>query len=629
MRRQSDRFALPTARGTPVELRPRIAGRGATADSDREWLGSVRRPWAVDLFAGAGGLSLGLQEAGFSVIAAADHDERATETHAANISGMAWTIDLTEPTAFIERLKQRGVRRVDLVAGGPPCQPFSRAGASKLRSLVESGVRDSDHARIHLWQTFLGVVDALNPRAVILENVPDMARWADGEILVDLMAALRERGLQPDARVLNAWEYGVPQHRARLFVVATRRCELTWPRTRAFVTLADAIGDLPAIRPAQREQELAYAGPPVTDFQKRARRGMAGQSEIVWDHCSRDVRADDAEAFALLPQGGTYVDLPTRLRRYRSDIFDDKYKRLAWDDVSRTITAHIAKDGYWYIHPDQDRTLSIREAARIQTFPDRFRFAGHPTVQLRQIGNAVPPALARAVGQRVLAALNHTRHVRRASASSRLSRWVPPADAVDPWLAVEDPWLVLAGELTLRRASPGAVKDGWMALMRSARTPRSTVASKRRLNETLAASGITPGRRAMLGAVAERVVLEHSGRVPVDEATLRALPGVGESVAAAVRTFGFNRRAILLDAATKRLVARVSGRDCSSAWTARLELHRLAAGAGPDRQFNLKIRALTRSVCLLDEPACGECPVAADCRSFAGTRRAKRDLIAA
>jgi DNA (cytosine-5)-methyltransferase 1 len=396
------------------------------------------------------------------------------------------------------------------------------------------------------------------------------------------------------------------------------------------VTLADAIGDLPQIPAAQRNQELAYTGPPLTDFQKRARRGMPRyQSEIVWDHCSRDVREDDAEAFALLPQGGTYIDLPERLRRYRSDIFDDKYKRLSWDDVSRTITAHIAKDGYWYIHPDQDRTLSIREAARIQTFPDRFRFAGHPTVQLRQIGNAVPPALARAVGQRVLAALNHTRHGRRATASSRLSRWVPPADAIDPWLAVEDPWLVLAGELTLRHASPSTVEDGWMALMQSARTPRSTVASKRRLTGTLAASGITPARRATLGAVAKCVVLEHGGRVPVDEATLRALPGVGESVAAAVRTFGFNRRAILLDAATKRLVGRVSDRDCSSAWTARLELHRLAAGAGPDRQFNLKIRALTRSVCLLDEPACDECPLAGDCRSFAGTRRAKRDLLAA
>ncbi len=628
MRRQSDRFALPTVRGTPVELRPRTAEH-ATVDSDREWLRSVPRPWAVDLFAGAGGLSLGLQEAGFRVIAAADHDERATQTHAANIAGMAWTLDLSEPATFIERLKQRGVRDVDLVAGGPPCQPFSRAGASKLRSLVESGVRDSDHARIHLWQTFLGVVDALKPRAVLLENVPDMARWADGEILADLMTALRERGLQPDARVLNAWEYGVPQHRARLFVVATRGRALTWPRRRAFVPLVDAIGDLPVIPPAQREQELAYAGPPLTDFQKRARRGMTGhRGKIVWDHCSRDVRADDAEAFALLPQGGTYIDLPTRLRRYRSDIFDDKYKRLSWDDVSRTITAHIAKDGYWYIHPDQDRTLSIREAARIQTFPDHFRFAGHPTVQLRQIGNAVPPALARAVGRRVMAALQ-TRHVRRPSASSRLSKWVPPADAVDPWLAVEDPWLVLAGELTLRHASPGAMADGWTALMRSGRTPRSTVASRRRLDETLAASGITPARRAMLGAVAKSVVLNHGGSVPVDETMLRELPGVGESVAAAVRTFGFNRRAVLLDAATKRLVARVSGRDSSSTWTARLELHRLAAGEGPDRQFNLKIRALTRSVCSLDEPMCGECPVAGDCRSFVANSRAKRGLVAA
>ena len=94
-------------------------------------------------------------------------------------------------------------------------------------------------------------------------------------------------------------------------------------------------------------------------------------------------------------------NFPNELKRYRDDIFDDKYKRLDADDLSRTITAHIAKDGYWYIHPEQNRTLTIREAARIQTFPDHFRFAGPPTAAFRQIGNAVPPRLARAIGAAV------------------------------------------------------------------------------------------------------------------------------------------------------------------------------------------------------------------------------------
>lgn len=618
MRRQRDRLALPTARGEPLELRPRVKGLGENADSDRQWLQNVPRPWAVDLFSGAGGLSLGLREAGFHVIAAADLDKRAVETHAANLPGMAWALDLAEPEAFIERLRRRGVDHVDLVAGGPPCQPFSRAGAAKLRSLVASGTRDPHDRRVNLWSTFLGVVDALTPRAVVLENVPDMARWADGEILVNLMTALRERGLEPEARVLNAWEYGVPQHRARLFLVATRNLEFSWPRRRSLVTLADAVGDLPVIPPAQRERSLWYVGPPSTAFQRRARRGMTGRAAaVVWDHCSRDVRADDAEAFALLPEGGTYADLPARLRRYRSDIFEDKYKRLSWGDVSRTITAHIAKDGYWYIHPDEDRTLSIREAARIQTFPDHFRFAGHPTVQLRQIGNAVPPALARAVGQRVFTALDHERSSPFAIARSRLRDWAPRYEAVDPWLAVRDPWLVLAGELTLRRAPPPAAARGWAVLSQCARTPDQAIVASRSLAARFEDAGIRPSRGKALITVAQCVVQHWGGRVPSTQAGLMNLPGIGDNVATAVRCFGWDQRGVFHDTATKRLAARLSGRECSSAWTTRLELYRLAGTKGPDRDFNLTIRAITSTCCLDRDPRCSDCPLADVCRSRA------------
>src|SRR3989442_13796087 len=130
------------------------------------------------------------------------------------------------------------------------------------------------------------------------------------------------------------------------------------------------------------------------------RKGVApADRRWIHDHIKREVRPDDAEAFALLPEGGTYRDVPAHLRRYRSDIFTDKYKRLSRDELSRTITAHLARDGYWYIHPDQDRTLSVREAARVQAFPDWFRFDGEPSLCSRQIVNAVPPFPHEAIGQ--------------------------------------------------------------------------------------------------------------------------------------------------------------------------------------------------------------------------------------
>lgn len=170
------------------------------------------------------------------------------------------------------------------------------------------------------------------------------------------------------------------------------------------------------------------------------------------DHITRDVRADDLEAFALLKAGRSYPDLPKRLRRYRADIFDDKYNVLRWDDLSRSITAHLAKDGYWYIHPSAKRMLSIREAARLQTFPDWFRFAGHPSDRLQQIGNAVPPEAARLLATRIVAGLELKDQkvglpFRASEFRRRLTAWHRHAGRTFPWRQCEDPWLVLVAEM--------------------------------------------------------------------------------------------------------------------------------------------------------------------------------------
>ena len=171
------------------------------------------------------------------------------------------------------------------------------------------------------------------------------------------------------------------------------------------MTVRDAISDLPAVVGGAHDFELDYPGP-RTKYQKSSRKGLGKKgSKLIWDHYTRPVREDDLEAFRLMDHKTGYADLPHSLTRYSVEIFDDKYKRLHWDGVSRTITAHIAKDGYWYIHPEQHRTLTIREAARIQSFPDKFRFAGTVTQQFRQIGDAVPPLLAEALGVAVFCSM--------------------------------------------------------------------------------------------------------------------------------------------------------------------------------------------------------------------------------
>ena len=157
-----------------------------------------------------------------------------------------------------------------------------------------------------------------------------------------------------------------------------------------------------------------------------------------------------------MAKGYRYPDLPDRLKRYRDDIFDDKYNRLSWDGRSRSITAHIAKDGYWYIHPSEHRTLTVREAARIQTFPDHFRFSGSRSDAFRLIGNAVPPLLGSVIGTAIRDALDRPatgsemqRADRRHAVRKALIDW-SAAETPPAWRRVNDPWAVLVGVMAGR-----------------------------------------------------------------------------------------------------------------------------------------------------------------------------------
>jgi DNA (cytosine-5)-methyltransferase 1 len=615
------RYLVALAKGPRLELEPHPNAPDQTdLLAVRRWIRSDRRPTAIDLFSGAGGLSLGLHDAGFRVLVAADSDANAIRTHRHNLGGLGYEGNLADPTDFLEHLDAWGVNRVDLIAGGVPCQPFSNAGMSKIRSLVNAGKRPAKDPRADLWQSFIAIVRALRPRGVLLENVPGLAEWDDGSVLLGFHEDLEALGYKVDAAVLEAHRYRVPQHRSRLFIVGIRGGRsFEWPSPHVWSspTIRQAIGDMPRIDGGHRADRWPYApSPRPSRLAARLRRDVPA-SERVWihDHISRAVRADDLEAFQLMQEGDTYADLPERLRRYRADIFTDKYNRLSWDDLSRTITAHIARDGYWYIHPDQHRTLSIREAARIQTFPDWFRFAGEPSHRFRLIGNAVPPLLAEAIGRQLYRAIKSLGRARSAPIRKfrdGLSRWHRSNAQQYPWRNRTSPWDALMAEMCLNRMRPDQVAEVFKELRKLAPTPKALTADPAASLRSMRSLGI--GQVADdIRAVARVLVKSHGGRVPNKKMELLALPGVGAYVANAVLTFGFGQRTILMGTNATRIVKRYTGRQSARTWQLRVDLNRLAGPAGPDAEFNSALIDFGAMVCRVGKPACDSCPLRKTC----------------
>ena len=620
-------YRLPTRRGMRVTLE---SNRGSPDQDDaksiRRWLDGLPRPWVIDLFSGAGGLSLGLEQGGFSVVAAADSDSVAMETHSANIPGLTWVGDLSNPANFIEQLDRWGIDSVDLLAGGPPCQPFSRAGTAKIGNLVKAGSRPVYDTRADLWQSFFAILDRLTPRAMLFENVPDFARAQGGALLVSLVDELRNRGYKVYVQELKAWHYGIPQHRSRLFVVGVAAgMDFSWPKpVEQRPTVWQAVGDLPAVPPDTREEVQCYEGQPTSTLAKVLRQGLQGaEAGLIRDHITRAVRPDDAAIYRHMRPGDTYLDVPEHLRRYRSDIFDDKYFRLSFEDGSRTITAHIAKDGYWYIHPQQDRTLSVREAARIQTFPDRFRFAGHPTSRFRQIGNAVPPMLASAIAAGVRSSLKgdstpNEIGERRADYSSTfrsdLIGWFRAYGRKFPWRDVNlSPWQHLLVEMCLHRTRANQVAHVIQEVTTIGGTPDAFLANTTTLEPYLSTLGLN-WRSANLTAAAEHVRSKLNGHVSDGWSELIAIPGVGDYIASAVQCFAFGRPSVLMDTNTSRIARRVLGEGSNiPLWSLRLHLRELAGEEGSDAQWNHALLDLGALVCRARSPSCDECPVRIHC----------------
>lgn len=399
------------------------------------------RTAVIELFSGAGGFTWGWRRAGFQTIAAIDIDAPATRTHDLNFG--AETISLNRdlntfgPSDLHELL---GTRPQNLLAvtGGPPCQGWSKVGRGKMRSLEYRAASLLHDPRNELYRNFLEYINHFRPPVCVMENVPGMMSIEGQNIAEAIRLHHAEVGYECSYAVVNARWFGVPQDRKRLIFLSVRRdlrVRLDATQLEAFAasfrsrvigvqedtTVRQAIADLPEIEPGAAEDPRIYRHP--TGRRSRYAELMReGCGSMVPDHICRWHNDQDIEAFRIMRQGSQYHELPKHLKRYRDDIFKDKYKRLYWDRPAWTVTAHFQKDVYTHIHPEQHRTVSVREAARLQSFPDSFRFFGNIGERFRQIGNAVPPfmswGIAEFVRQQCLARSSSRASGKRSGASS-------------------------------------------------------------------------------------------------------------------------------------------------------------------------------------------------------------------
>lgn len=385
----------------------------------------------IDLFAGAGGLSEGLTEAGFHSLFANEVVPIYAKTYSNNhIGTIVETADIRELDAEAI-MAELGLKKgeLDLIAGGPPCQGFS----------INAPIRSTEDARNHLFKEYLRFVKTFEPKVVLIENVPGLVSFEQGETLQAILESLAELGYGADVRILGAAYYGVPQMRWRTIIIGIRGTELpegafptpmyhapikpnftstfngkslvsvpTSATGAKFTSVYEAIGDLPPLACGERGDDVKdYRCAPLSDYQKAMRTGSSG----VYNHVSPKLSDLNLERMKYIKSGGNWTDIPFELlpkgmQKAERSNHTKRYGRVTKDGLASTILTKC--DPHWgaFIHYDQDRSFTVREAARIQSFPDHFVFTGSLAEQFAQVGNAVPPMLAKAVGNSILSIID-------------------------------------------------------------------------------------------------------------------------------------------------------------------------------------------------------------------------------
>jgi DNA (cytosine-5)-methyltransferase 1 len=386
-------------------------------------------PTCIDLFSGAGGLAEGFRQAGFNIRSGSDIDLAAGFTFHYNFPEASF---LCAPISDVDAgflLRDAGLKRgeLDCLIGGPPCQAFS----------YNNHQRSATTVRARLFRDYLRLVTELQPKCLVMENVPGILTVGGGRVVTEILDHLRDLDYECEARILYAEEFGVPQDRRRVFFVATR---LGWddtlfpdgrfgpvakpePKVNPYVhrwerrrrvkygeleelSVWNAISDLPTIANGDGVDSRKHIGKPKHWIQEELR-----NSPLLFNHVAPKLSTAMVERIRHVPAGGSWRDiprdlLPAGMQRARPNDHTKRYGRPAKDE--RCCTILTKSDPHWgsYIHPTADRALSVREAARLQSFPDQFRFLGDRSRQFEQVGNAVPPWMAAAIGRQIRRHLN-------------------------------------------------------------------------------------------------------------------------------------------------------------------------------------------------------------------------------
>lgn len=341
----------------------------------------------IDLFSGVGGLSQGFISKGFEIEFAVEFDKEIAKSYKLNHPN---TVVYDEDISKINLEKLKEIHSdIDVVVGGPPCQGFSQKG--KRLSINDD--------RNYLFKRFIDTVDIFKPKYFVLENVPNILTTANGFFKDEIIAGFEKIGYRVNSKTLNASDFGIPQNRRRAFFIGSLNGDLLeFPKPKVIkTTIKDAIYDLPFINSGEGMDFYNYEKAPNSDYQEILRKNSKG----IYNHISSNHSKIAIERLELIPKGKGREMLP--IEHITKSIYSGTWCRLIEDGIAATITTRFdTPSSGQFTHPILNRCLTVREAARIQSFSDNFIFYGTKTLQMKQVGNAVPPLLAAEIATVIL-----------------------------------------------------------------------------------------------------------------------------------------------------------------------------------------------------------------------------------